>query len=75
LAAFGPVTSQQVGCDTALFQLNLDNSTELQNSCNVFNQGNYIIGPPVATPEPGSLALIIGGVTAVWAVRRRKRAA
>jgi len=75
LTAFASFVSLQSGCDTAQFQLFFDGTTQLTNSCNVFNQGTYAIGPPLATPEPGSLALIVGGATALWAVRRRKQAA
>lgn len=73
--AFAPIVSQQVGCETADFRLNIDNTTDLVNGCNVENHGIYVIGPPLPAPEPGSLALIAGGITAAWAVRRRKRAA
>lgn len=75
LLAFAPIVSQQVGCETANFRLNIDNTTDLVNSCNVENHGIYVIGPPQAAPEPASLALIVGGMTAAWAIRRRRRAA
>jgi hypothetical protein len=71
VAAF---VSQQSECSTAQFRLNIDNSTELFNQCGVDNQGTYVIGAPLAAPEPISLSLILGGATAAWLVRRRKRA-
>ena len=72
---FAAFVSLQDGCDTAQFQLFADGTTQLSNSCNVFNQGTYAVGLPLPTPEPGSLALIGAGIAAAWAVRRRKRAA
>lgn len=73
--AFASLVSLQGACDTAQFQLFADGTTRLTNSCNVFNEGTYAIGAPLPAPEPGSLALIVGGVAAAWAVRRRKPAA
>lgn len=70
--AFAITSQQLIGCETASFRLNLDNTTDLVNECNVENHGIYIIGAPLA--EPASLGLIFGGVAAAWVARRRKRA-
>jgi len=67
-----PVSSE-VACPTAQLRLNINNTTDLLNDCNVENHGFYEILP--AVPEPGSMALILGGAGAAWLVRRRKRAA
>jgi hypothetical protein len=63
-------TAAQV-CGTADMRLNLDRTTDLVNQCGLDDHGVYRI----LVPEPGSMALILGGAAAAWLARRRKRAA
>jgi hypothetical protein len=48
------------------FGLNADSSDELKV------EGATIVGPPVGTPEPGSLALLGSGLLGLAAIRRKR---
>jgi hypothetical protein len=67
VASFGPAEEP---C-TATLRLFSDNSTSLTTCFGLTNTGIYVVGPALA-PEPASLALIVVGVAAAWAARRRR---